>query len=321
MKRKSTTLRQRSESAKIKALEAQVKDQEKQIAHLDKQLVSSRAARKPRSVKPAAKRSRKRGDIVRVLFGDLHGCMQDDTAVSRLLSDIKALAPDEIIMGGDMVDCAGFLAEHHTLGHVQEMDYSYEEDCAQAAVFFDRLADAAPRARIEWIEGNHEWRVEKWAVTVGRRSKQDAAALLASVHPYKMTHGKERGIIYYKHTDCYDGLTQPGWIKRGKIFVTHGISTVKHAAAATLAKVGGNVVYFHSHRMDSFHTDLVDAGPVAAWCPGCLCGRYPMWRHTDPTTWTQGYAVQFISATEHFLHVQVPLVQGESLLTPLLSRK
>lgn len=307
-------------AAEIKSLKRQLAAAHRHNQRLADTLDKARAARAPRKPPAAKTHRRRRGDIVRVVCGDLHGSKQDDIAVSRLLGDLKTIDPDEIILGGDMTDCGGFLAQHHTLGYVAETDYTYEDDLAQANTFLDLLAKAAPRARIEYIEGNHEARVERWAITQALKDKIDATWLIDQVSPQKHLRLAERGIPYHKRSERHDGLKIPGWIRRGKIYFTHEISSAKNAAAAALAATGGNIVYFHTHRADTFRTYLPHVGNVSAWSPGCLCERQPLWRHTRPTYWTHGYDIHLVQKSGNFLAIHVPIVSGESLLTQLLNR-
>ena len=145
---------QRDESQKAHAAEVAGLKQELDIAK--QSLERHRNARKVRA--PMVREARKRGagDVVRVVIPDTHGALVDKGALAALLGDVKALDPHEIILLGDHVDCGGFLAQHHVMGYVAETDYTYEEDIAAANPFLDALQKAAPRAKIEYIEGNHE---------------------------------------------------------------------------------------------------------------------------------------------------------------------
>jgi hypothetical protein len=139
------------------------------------------------------------------------------------------------------------------------------------------------------------------------------------VSPYTLLKIEERGIAYYREGEMHRGATVPGWLRLGKCWFVHGICASKHAASTTLQKAGGNVVFGHTHRIDSAHTDMPNVGPVAAWNPGCLCVKQPLWRHTSPTGWGHGYAVQIVAKSGEFLHLNVPIIEGKSLLMPLFS--
>ena len=255
---------------------------------------------------------RKTGDTIRICLADTHGAKVSKPALAAVLADIKAIDPDEIILLGDHVDCGGFLAQHLVIGYVAETDYSYEDDLAHANAFLTALREAAPRAKIEYIEGNHERRVETWAVTQTLRHSRDAEGLRKLYSPEFRLNLKERGISYYRQSEFYDGLPSPGIIKRGKCFFFHGISTSKNAVSASLAKIGGNSVFGHTHRHQAELVRLVGSGVIGGWNPGCLCELQPLWQHTSPTDWTHGYGIQLIGSSGSFLHLNVPVIDGQS---------
>lgn len=283
---------------------------------LEKSLRDARKAKVAR-IPAARSRPRKKEDWVRVIITDTHGSKVDPAAFAAVLADIKRLDPDEIIHLGDSIDCGGFLAEHHTLGFVAETDYTYEDDVAAANSHFDQIQEIAPRAKFHLLEGNHERRVETYCVTKALRNGKDSEFLRRLISPHTLLKIEERGIHYYREGEKYRGATVPGWLRLGKCWFVHGICASKHAASVTLQKAGGNVVFGHTHRIDSAHTDLPNVGAIAAWNPGCLCTKQPLWRHTSPTGWGTGYAVQIVAKSGEFLHLNVPIVEGQSLLLPL----
>lgn len=269
----------------------------------------------------APARAKCRGDVLRVIIPDSHGSAIDPAAASAFLSDLKKIDPHEIVMGGDHVDCGGFLAQHHTLGYVAQTDYSYTEDIAAANTFLDAIQAAAPRARIHYIEGNHERRVETWCVTESLRNEKDAKMLRRFLAPEYMLRLKERGITYYRQSEHYMGINIPGAIRLGKCFFWHSVSTAKQAAAVNLRQFAANVVYFHTHREDFASGVPVGKGDIGAWNFGCLCKRQPLWQHTRPTDWTTGYGVQCVSPKQNFLTIPARIVDGQSLLIPFWERK
>lgn len=306
--------------AELKKERARSKLLEQQRDTALQQLEDARAARIPDPPKPAPKRRRKRGDIVRYGFGDTHGNRYHKPTFEAILRDIRLIQPDEIILGGDMINCGGFLAEHHTPGYVAENDDSYEEDLLVSNQLLDEIQRVSGKARIEYLEGNHETRVERWIMTQKVRNRKDVDFLYRQFAPYHLLHLKQRGITYYRRSEYYDGCSIPGWIKRGKIYLTHEMSTAKNAASIAVAEAAANVVYFHSHRQDSSLRHFPSVGLVAAYCPGCVCERQPLWKHSRPSGWNHGAFVQFVAPSGNFLHINIPITDGQSLLQPLLDR-
>lgn len=251
--------------------------------------------------------------IIRVIIPDSHGSHIDQAAERALVMDIKALQPDEIVGLGDHLDCGGTFSTHQR-NYTNELVESYEEDVLCANGTWDRVQGAAPNADIEYLEGNHEQHVERWA-SRNFTNRRDADMMLARVGPEAVLMLKQRGIRYYRRSEFYDGLSVPGAIKRGKCHFIHGISHSQHAAAKTLGRFGANVVFGHIHRSQSVIERTVSSDGHGAWCPGTLAKLQPLYRHTAPTDWSHGYAVQFVNvSTGRFMHFQVPIHDGVSLL-------
>lgn len=308
---------QREESEKQHA--AQLASLELELKHTKETLERVKKTKPVRVNVPRNPEARTNSDTVRVCIPDTHGAKIDKSALAALLTDLKALDPHEIILLGDHVDCGGFLALHHVMGYVAETAYSYEDDVVHANAFLDAIQTAAPRAKIEYLEGNHERRVETWAVTQTLRHSRDSEGLRKLYAPEYRLALAARGITYFRESEYYDGLPVPGVIKRGKCFFMHGMSTAKNAVAATLAKIGGNVVFAHTHRAQSEVVRLVGTGVIGGWNPGCLCELQPLWHHTNPTDWTHGYGVQLVSTSGAFLHLNIPIIEGKTNFSSLFT--
>lgn len=254
-----------------------------------------------------------RRSFVRVIIPDSHGNHIDPDASRAFLKDLKALDPKQIVRLGDHVDCGGTFNTHQR-NYTNEMTESYEDDCSAANDFFDATQAAAPGVEEDdYLEGNHEAHVERWAARTFQ-SHKDAEALLEVYGPAKMLDLKRRGIRYYKRSTIYQGLAIPGTIRKGRCFFTHGISHSKHATYVHLIRFGCNVVHGHTHRRQSAGERTVTSAGFEAWCPGTLAKLQPLYKHTEPTSWTHGYAVQFVNKSGLFLHINVPIHKGKSLL-------
>ena len=271
---------------------------------------------------PPTKRasSKAPGDFVRVIANDVHGSMMDRPAVEAFLGDLKGWDPDEIVLNGDIIECGGFLAAHHTLGYIAQTAYSWQEDIAAGNWFLDEIQKAAPRAQIHFICGNHEQRVQRWIADQTMRHSRDAEFLHSMLSPKVLLRMDERDIKLYDRSDYpVDGLP-PGWIKLGKVFFVHELGGGKNAAAAAVGSTAGNVVYAHTHQSDVSTRVFPGVGLVTAWNPGCLCQRTPLWRNSNPTNWSHGYAVQFVAKSGEFIHLQIPIWEGASLVGSLHER-
>lgn len=255
--------------------------------------------------------SKRTRHIVRVIIPDSHGEHIDVKAKEAFIRDLIYLNPEEIVKLGDHIDAGGTFSTHQR-SYTNEMTESYHDDCAAANDFFDDIRGAAPDARIWMLEGNHEGHVERWASRTFERRK-DAEKLLEKFGPVPMLRLKEREIKYIRSSETYQGLSVPGTLRIGKCYFTHGVSHSKHAAAAHLERFGASVVHGHVHRSMSVISRTVRSDAHGAWCPGTLAKLQPLYRHTQPTTWSHGYAVQFADlVTGKFIHINVPIFNGTS---------
>lgn len=305
--------------AKINELQREVKALRRDRNDLLSEHTDLRNARSVPSA-PAKPRKGPTADRVRVAAGDIHGMRMDRAAVGAFLRDVAALDPDEVVIGGDLVECGGWLAKHQPIGYVAYCDYSYQEDIAAAAWFLDELQKAAPRAQVHYIEGNHEDRVERWIVDQVMAAKRDAQFLHDAFSPSALLRLHDRGISYYRRSEIYvDGLPR-GWIKLGEMYFTHSLTYSRNAARDAAQKTAGSVTYWCTHRRDAATIVFPTVGLVEAFNPGCLSQMQPIWKHSDPTTWSQGYAVDFIAASGASLRVQVPIWKGDSMATSMTER-
>jgi len=251
--------------------------------------------------------------IARIVIPDSHGNHIDERARAACLRDVRAIGPEQVVLLGDHLDCGGTFNAHQRT-YTNEFTESYEDDVNACNLLLDDLQDAAPNAEFFYIEGNHEQHVERWAARQFA-SKKDAEGMLDHYGPVKRLKLKARGMHYYKRSEHYMGLSIPGAIKLGKCFFVHGVSHAKHSAEQHLVAFGANVVYGHVHTSQSSIIRTVTSDGYGAWCPGTLAKLQPLYKHTAPTRWTHGYAVQFVNAgTGRFVHYNVPIMAGESIL-------
>lgn len=304
--------------SRLKDHKAQLNAIKRERDELLSEFVDLRNAR-PVPKSPAAKRHSGK-DTVRVSVGDVHGMMMDKAAVAAFLADVNVLNPDEIVLGGDILECGGWLAKHQPLGFVANCDYSYQEDVRAANWFLDELQKSAPNAVIHYIEGNHEDRIERWAMDTAMAHKCDVQFLLEAFGPKAVLRLDERGIHWYNRHEVHGKDLMRGWIKLGKMFYTHSLTYSRNAARDAVGKTAGNVTYWCTHREDTATIVFPGVGICKAFNPGCMCSIMPVYRHTNPTSWSQGYAIDFVAKSENFQHIQVPIWDGESLAGSVINR-
>ena len=299
----------------VASLKRKLKLSEEKLERTRQTLKDERAA-KYKAPKGKRTKSNKR-DYVRFIIPDVHGSKMCKPAVAAMLGDLESMNPQEIVIMGDFLDCGGFLAGHHTMGYVEQSTYKWEDDCAAGNDLLDKIEDAAPGADIHYLEGNHEARIEKYCVTTAHQN--GAPDIEVEAEHMRMLYGteyvlhlKDRNIQLYRQGKDYHGLGLPSTIKLGKCHFVHGISTAVNCAKVHAERFGGNVVFGHSHRADSYHIRTISSGVIGAWNPGCLCELQELYMHQNISNWSHGYGLQLVRASGDFLHINVPIRDGKS---------
>lgn len=304
-----------SSGKRIKSLQAKIRELEEQNETLTESLKHSRKAR--HKIPTQGKTRTSKGAFVRLFLPDTHGNLVDPAALKAFLADLAYLNPREIYLMGDHLDCGGWLAAHHTLGFIPETENSFEQDVDAANAMLDAVQEICPKAQMWYLEGNHEERIEKWIITSVMRHGKDAAFLRRLCGPEAVLHLDTRKIPYITKAKCYDGCRVQGTLKAGNVYVTHGTRHGKNAAQSMLSRFGASVVFGHVHKLMATGDRNVRDGEIGAWSVGHLSRQQPLWRHGDPTDWSQGYGFQIVQPNDDFLHINVPIIDGKSYLSSL----
>ena len=268
---------------------------------------------------PRPRKTKLNGHI-RLILADTHGSHIDLASWAAVLNDLKQLPNvKSVVLLGDILEAGGFLAEHFSPIFFAEAQYSYADDVAAANKFLDELQTACPAARIHYLEGNHEGRVEKWIMQTCLRSGEDREFLRRALAPADLLHLADRGVQYYRRREFNDSCDERGVLRLGSCFFTHQTSSARSAARISLDRFAGSICYGHTHRADSAVTRKPGVGVIAAHNPGCLCALRPLWNVTSSINeWTHGYSIQLVQKSGEFLHINVPIISGKSLLAPLV---
>ena len=281
------------------------------VEQLQAEVKRLRSARTPKQI--VVRKGKSTKHVARVCIPDSHGAHIDAKARDAFIADLAQIRPAEIVMLGDHLDCGGTFSRH-ARSYTSELTESYDDDVRAANEFLDLIQQAAPDARIWYVEGNHESRVESWC-TSSFASYRDARMVLDAIGPEAVLRLKHRGISYVRRSEHYDGLSIPGTIRLGRVFFVHGVSHAKRASDAHLERFGASVVFGHVHRSMSVVSRTVTSNGHGAWCPGTLAKLQPLYAHTHPTSWSHGYGLQFVScSTGNFSHWNVPILDGVSML-------
>lgn len=166
------------------------------------------------------------------------------------------------------------------------------------------------------VTGNS--RIYSWCRDQAQGSQRDKEWHERNNLPKYVLSLDKRGVKYHAAKETHGDVNALGAIRLGKIFYLHGMSHAKRAAEVHAQRFASNVVFGHTHRAEEYRTSTEATGVIGAFNPGCLCGRHPMYMHSKPSNWSHGYGLEFIGKDGDFLHINVPIIDGVSLLRPLL---
>jgi len=187
----------------------------------------------------------------------------------------KDFAPDEIVLGGDFMDCEAL--SHWSKDKRRKIEgkrWRKELDVANREL--DYLQKHS--SKITYLAGNHEDWVEQYV---------DASPEMEELIeiPIKLNLF-DRHIEYLPYNELY---------QLGELYATHGMYTPKYHANKHLVSLGCNIVYGHTHRPQMDMMNMKMSKPHKAWCMGCLCGHEPDYMRGKPSNWMNGFGVVYLN--------------------------
>jgi UDP-2,3-diacylglucosamine pyrophosphatase LpxH len=229
--------------------------------------------------------------VLGVFLSDLHIPEEIDlNGTFKYIKDLyytslKEKAKLQVIIGGDVLDVNhlygvdGMRAESYKEGW-------YEKDCEYFRYFFTTIGKLAPKAKIIYLEGNHEERytrlTKKYPEIFNNRFNflRDAVPSNIKSRVVYIPYGTYRS--FYKLGDC--------------LFMHGTMYPENHAKRYALTHIPFKVVYGHLHHFQSYtaHSALPTMSPKYAVTGGCLSHLAPEWKKGSPHQWQNGF-ISFVS--------------------------
>ena len=248
----------------------------------------------------------------------------DETAIELALAIVKDADPDVLVLHGDNLDLPELGRYIVTPAYARTTQATIDRGtllCAQ-------MRDAAPRAKIVWIAGNHEERLPRYIT-------QNATAAFGLRRGSEPEGFPVLSVPFLCRMDEFDVEYLPGypasmfWVN-DRLRIIHGdkVNSSGSTASKYLAREKVSVLYGHIHRREWAEVTREDHdGPrtVLAASAGCLAridgavpsvkggtdldGR-PLVRHED---WQQGLAVVDYQEGDGDFHLElVPIRSGKA---------
>jgi predicted phosphodiesterase len=224
--------------------------------------------------------------MIEIFVSDIHYPFEDPFAERLALKIMKAVQPDLLVLGGDIVDCydvSRFVKDPARRG-------SLPEEIAYARA---RLALWVRWAkRTVMMEGNHENRLPRYLWTTAPAISK----MLTIPHELGL---HDLGVEWRP-------LGQP-W-KVGDLIHIHGSEVgvgSTYVARNMFNRSAGNVIFGHHHVFQMYlHARARQRELFGAWANGCLCKldpEYVLWPN-----WQQGLTIVEYSGKGYFHVDQIP---------------
>lgn len=230
-----------------------------------------------------------------VVLSDIHFPYHDDKALKAVYNFLSNTHVDTIILNGDILDfydVSSFDKDPDRINSLQK-----EIDMAQK--FFKKLRSLVPKARIIFVKGNHEDRIERYL-----KKHPELYSLNALKLPNLLN--LDNYVIEYKDKG----------FKLGSLKIIHGDMVRKfssYTARGELEKHDSSGISSHTHRGGVYYYRTPER--YLAWFESfCLCDLNP--EYISEPNWQQGFLYGYIEK-DSFAVTPIPIVDGK-IKNPLL---
>jgi predicted phosphodiesterase len=225
---------------------------------------------------------------------DVHVPDHDPALWSSFLAWCRDEQPGEIIIGGDFLELES-CSQH---GGVARPAHLVEEIKAGRAALAE-LRKANPKARITYLEGNHETRLSRKVIN-------DLPELDGALSLPEMLDLKGLRIGWHPYGEI---------VTRGKMGFTHGWWSPQFHAAKHLREIAANVAFGHVHRYQVHTRGVADGDVQIAIGQPCMRKLDAEWLDGRPTGWSQGFGI-FYLRPDDIVHAYTALWVRDGLVAP-----
>jgi hypothetical protein len=208
---------------------------------------------------------------------DLHFPVEDRRSLAAVEKYAAEYEWDKVVYLGDVMDFN--CVSSHNINNLRAVEgQTLQADYDYANGVLDRHQEIFGDAQLVMLEGNHDYRVERYIDANPR--------LRGSIEVAKGLRLAERGIKWVRNWSN-------GTVYRiGKALFTHGIYTNEHHAKKHVQRYGENTFYGHVHDVQSFSQVLYgDNSTIVGQSLGCLCDYAQAYMQGKPNNWQQAFGV------------------------------
>lgn len=217
-----------------------------------------------------------------LLLYDIHIPHQDIVAVDSAIKYAKAhYEIREVILGGDTMDCES-LSKYDKISETA----SFADEVYATNSFLRKLRDIFPNAKITYIMGNHEERLEKYI----RKNAPELADFKELTLPSFLDFD-EVGVEFIDNRKRLTQGVGPYRVQGWNIFHGHefGICPLTNPAKRYVDRAKVNMIVGHIHKTDSSVMTTFNRDLIRCYSVGTLAKLSPDYMPINQ--WTQGFAI------------------------------
>ena len=212
-----------------------------------------------------------------MVLGDHHIPYEDRKTINAVYRAMDDYKPTTVVLLGDLVD---FMHVSNWLKDKHDTD-DIEKEREKAIRELELTRKHAPKAKIYYVKGNHEERLEKYIL-----QHAEDLYVLPELELKSLFMLDKLGIKY---------INQRYFKYRGILF-SHMQRALKNGTARNLVKdYGMTIVHAHTHRIDYGRWNDLEYIDI-----GCLCLEQQPYLK-KPSSFTQGFATVDIRGREKYI--------------------
>lgn len=216
-----------------------------------------------------------------LVLSDIHFASADEPLVDLIAFKFgKDFKPHNIFLNGDIIDCwaVSNFTKHPTIKN------SLTDDIEACKAFLKRLRKTYPKARIVYVGGNHEYRIDRYLA-------DNAPELFPYVNIKDILDLKELAI------EWVGSIHKENWFKYRDLYIGHYDKAAGNAASTAqslLRERGVSLIQGHVHKVGMTAKTFIDRTLFAYENP-CLCLLENDYVKTP--NWQQGATVIYADKT------------------------
>lgn len=198
----------------------------------------------------------------------------------------------EVLILGDYADAYSISLHSKLPSHLQVSPRTLTDELVEVHLHLTELRDLFPKAKITYLEGNHEWRMAKYIIT----KCPELDGLVKTLPEYLHLDNLKIDWIPYGRHQLYN-------INNTSLFARHvPFNGGKHTAMGSLDKGKISLIFGHTHRKQSATLRTAAGEEIVSYSMGNLVNTdAPIFDYMDHNDWGQGFGFVFVEGGDFYL--------------------